>query len=625
MIRPDNSQLGKATPGGLQIWGETLFDFYSVNRLPGLFGQITHSSGSKLAAWMKKFGEADFVKARNFMLRAEEEDEPRLIEPCDIARLIKDEEHIWPMQTGKRSWVRKVGKGKGMEREFWQLPEPVIARQLDLQIYLQQSTLPPRLIVHDPWKILNVSEYCHIEDQETVSWNQKEDIQYVYKLKTSERYTSRKDKDDKELKEDEARRKKELETFLADPHSRNRLPSGYMIPVGDEKPGPAKPPIFVVLPFLHNRKTPKEAHLYIHPAGKIGEGNHSVVYNVEWELPRNYLVDEEICHRCVMEDVQKTLEEEDGPNGKHRHPKWDTLSGGYVPETKTKAPVVLPMKIGGEDATMQRYLFSDGDYSVDLKYEGPYRVVKSRVGYQDLSKAPYCEHLRALHSSIHPLTAKVHVAAKLSLEGDDHLAREAENYQAFPRHFFEHWSGFNVVPPIWDPVPVGPIVPQYYGYYVPEDKVSKYDVKAMEKSEEDMDVDEQQPQPLRKIKQPYLSPILLLENCGSPIQPEELSVDDISECGSLVHRFAEEEWVHGSIAKRNILKQPGPLSAWPIQRTMNAMRREGLGEQWSFRLIDFGRSFNPKTRNVQEREVINLLRNERATATGWVQEWKTLN
>ncbi|KAG2070566.1 hypothetical protein BDR04DRAFT_1142719 [Suillus decipiens] len=42
---------------------------------------------------------------------------------------------------------------------------------------------------------------------------------------------------------------------------------------------------------------------------------------------------------------------------------------------------------------------------------------------------------------------------------DLHLAQEAENYQSFPDHFFQHWTGYNIVPPIHDPVPVGALCP----------------------------------------------------------------------------------------------------------------------------------------------------------------------
>ncbi|KAF8193402.1 hypothetical protein BJ912DRAFT_848431, partial [Pholiota molesta] len=155
---------------------------------------------------------------------------------------------------------------------------------------------------------------------------------------------------------------------------------------------------------------------------------------------------------------------------------------------------------------------------------------------------------------------------------DGHLAREAENYQAFPRHFFEHWNGYNIVPPINYPVPVTPVVPQYYGYYVVDRSASASSGEKQEENEQ------------------YLSPILLLEDCGTSIDPDALSVDDKYECGALVYKFHHAGWVHGSVARRNIVRQPGPLNASPEERMMNSKKRNGVGTDWSYRLIDFGRS-----------------------------------
>src|ERR1700691_3512990 len=100
---------------------------------------------------------------------------------------------------------------------------------------------------------------------------------------------------------------------------------------------------------------------------------------------------------------------------------------------------------------------------------------------------------------------------------------------------------------------------QFYGYYVPEENNENQAA-------------------------PYLSPILLLENCGIPIDPEALNQDDKEECASLLYRLHEAGWIHGSYAARNILTQPGPLSEWPPFRILGGVK--------SFRLIDFGRSSN---------------------------------
>jgi len=82
------------------------------------------------------------------------------------------------------------------------------------------------------------------------------------------------------------------------------------------------------------------------------------------------------------------------------------------------------------------------------------------------------------------------------------------------------------------------------------------------------------------------------------------------QSASLVYRFHEEGWIHGSVAQRNILRQPGPLSSFPAIRAINAEKRGGLEEEWSFRLIDFGRSHKTTTNN-------NLIAEE-SKLTGWV-------
>ncbi|KJA23330.1 hypothetical protein HYPSUDRAFT_118082, partial [Hypholoma sublateritium FD-334 SS-4] len=140
-------------------------------------------------------------------------------------------------------------------------------------------------------------------------------------------------------------------------------------------------------------------------------------------------------------------------------------------------------------------------------------------------------------------------------EGDEHLAREARNYQKFPRHFFEHWSGYNIIPPLIDPTPALAVVPQFYGYYVPEEGEA--------------------------AEGEYLSPILLIEDCGVPVEVDDLDLDDRNECASLLYRMHDEGWLHNSFFPRNILMQHGDISAWPVARKIEDRR---------FRIIDFGRS-----------------------------------
>jgi hypothetical protein len=74
-------------------------------------------------------------------------------------------------------------------------------------------------------------------------------------------------------------------------------------------------------------------------------------------------------------------------------------------------------------------------------------------------------------------------------------------------------------------------------------------------------------------------------------------IDSRIELASLVHRFHEAGWTHQSVAQRNILVQPGPITAHalhdhhssPSHRKRERNTTEGQGTN-SFRLIDFGRS-----------------------------------
>lgn len=157
-----------------------------------------------------------------------------------------------------------------------------------------------------------------------------------------------------------------------------------------------------------------EAHLYITPDKKIGTGHHSFVYNAMWELPRSSLVPQrereegEICSECL----KRVLE--------------TAMNGDVRPEISEE----------------------DGDNVINIQLDAP----------------PTCHHPLDPDPNM-PFTATCQVAAKLSFQYDDHLAREAENYQKFPKHFSEHWSGYNIIKPIRQPVPIGALVPQFYGNF----------------------------------------------------------------------------------------------------------------------------------------------------------------
>ncbi|CAA7265739.1 unnamed protein product [Cyclocybe aegerita] len=434
ILRKENSELGKMTPNGHELWGASLLDFYFVRRIPDLMGLETLTTGSKMLAWVRKHGEVEFAK--EFVRNTEREPDPEKIEPYDIAKAIMETEQElrWRLGLVGVEWhpTGPVFQPDAYPPRWPRGPLFEVANQYvpSLQKYIPHTLLPSRLVVHDPWNVLTVTNKSRDWWNAERKWSE-DDMTYIYKLSSNHNTPSKKqDEKDRVAKE---KHKKVLETFLADPHTRNELPDGVMVQTDN----------------------------------KIGTGNHSHVFKARWELPRSFLVKEELCMTCVMDDMAEQLKEQEGDEAKSHG-----MCGVYVCKVESRPEVVTTM--ANEDGEEQQYILEEGHYSEKMVYEG---LLLTRVKYQNLERGAYCEHIREEERAIHPLTATVSVAAKLSMECDNHLAREANNYQSFPRHFWEHWSGYNLILPIHDPVPIGPLAPQFYGYYVPDDDAMEKEAK----------------------------------------------------------------------------------------------------------------------------------------------------
>lgn len=299
-----------------------------------------------------------------------------------------------------------------------------------------------------------------------------------------------------------------------------------------------------------------EAHLYLSSKRIIGRGHHSAVYSAEWEIPRTWLPSfrPRVCERCaslaLLEKLKKDM------------PDVEVDETEYVGKQISTFLNELARR-----SAATGFLHEDTS-KTKMRCRGPVRQIDIDVQWQ--GPGTYCKHETCRRNKT---TFRTLVSAKLSIKRDDHLKQEAKNYQKFPAHFFKHWNGYNIVPPLHDPTPIGAVVPQFYGYYVPE------------KGDGD---------------QGYLSPILLLEDCGTPIDVEALDIDDRfasrhlynfdlllitvfdrQECASLLFRFHNEGWLHGSVYVRNIVMQHGDIQDWPAYKRHSDRR---------FRLIDFGRS-----------------------------------
>ncbi|KAI1792680.1 hypothetical protein LXA43DRAFT_310147 [Ganoderma leucocontextum] len=114
------------------------------------------------------------------------------------------------------------------------------------------------------------------------------------------------------------------------------------------------------------------------------------------------------------------------------------------------------------------------------------------------------------------------------------------------------------------------VVPKFFGHYAAVDA----DGSVIEHSHPSCDIDEV------CAVTTWPTRLLLMEECGKPVVPEERPLEERSCCLDLFKRLHAEGFVQGSVFPRNILIQPGPLSAPPEERT------DGTP---SFRIIDFGR------------------------------------
>ncbi|MCJ1402679.1 hypothetical protein MMC11_005899 [Xylographa trunciseda] len=199
---------------------------------------------------------------------------------------------------------------------------------------------------------------------------------------------------------------------------------------------------------------------------------------------------------------------------------------------------------------------------------------KLRTAYLDLSGTNLCgvgNHSSVYRASFLPppplttnfrsLKGRVTVIAKTAFPSKQHLAHldnEAEVLNKLSmkarRHMQQEWCGFNVLPGLNKPVPVGPVVPKFYGYYKPQKQKGSSD---------------------------NLSPILLIEDCGMPVKQDNLSQENKEEIYSLFLRLHQAYFVQNSSYVRNILIQPGPLTRPPMDRSLTTP---------SFRIIDFGRA-----------------------------------
>lgn len=366
--------------------------------------------------------------------------------------------------------------------------------------------------MHDPFHLLHAEPVDHDDvDSTSVDWTSVKDITHTYSLKFTV----------DSVKESIAEKRAQIATAASrtepvmvgtlfaypdvKPANADAIPGrAYRLTV----PPPPPPPSFTA-----------EAHLFISPAEVIGEGNHSHVYRAEWDLPRSIFTKPEICIKCVEEAALEILRTK---AGKMPVDAKVSESGQFLRREK-----VLPgLSIELTQATYERVPTDENSFCHTVtedttlsyvEYSGSMSTVHvATVPWSDPASATSCPCPHPKRSSLSgplpgpaPPTAQVSVAAKLSIPGDRHLKHEAANYQRFGPEFSQHWTGYTLAYPAQEPTPTGAICPIFYGYY------SKAKTRASEAVSPHTDCDNR-----------YFSPILLLEDCGTPIDPAKLDFDD---------------------------------------------------------------------------------------------------
>ncbi|KAI0672153.1 hypothetical protein C8Q78DRAFT_971466 [Trametes maxima] len=116
------------------------------------------------------------------------------------------------------------------------------------------------------------------------------------------------------------------------------------------------------------------------------------------------------------------------------------------------------------------------------------------------------------------------------------------------------------------------VIPRFYGLYIPVDSQGKKLCGCHQECDGYIHAD---------CPVDWATPILLMEDCGAPVDLGRMKKAERKQCWSLVDRLHESGVAHGSAHPRNILVQPGPFSLPRSERSMATP---------SFRIASFGRT-----------------------------------
>ncbi|KIY48886.1 hypothetical protein FISHEDRAFT_73219 [Fistulina hepatica ATCC 64428] len=539
--------LGKGAGSKALMWGATLHDFYLYS--PAAYGTCIDVSGSRMVAWARHIHSFPEGWADDELSWAAAEPDPIVVPPPDPYKAVLRREgrirdKTIDYATAERSFLEKNVPSLFKVEDF-PSPWPVLPFSYKVpDIRAPLARLPRTLVIHDLCNVLSIHDRLR---QYGGDWSRADmDRVHVYRLKTHTGLVPEDERDEPQKPD----------------------PNEHLIVREPDESGYIPPALRIVDPQPPRHDHDDVAHLYLDETARLGRGNHSYVWKAELEVPRTQLVKFHICMQCARELVDEEFARQDAAGeltalgrswlGKGTSPTDESTPSSGCPvhdESESNETSPEPPRLPGREMvrtcvdgcfrltadpmcpnhqaflSIYREGLSTDTWSGPV-YDAP--IPTDRIPWCHPDLGPFCAHVpkREAAPAAAPPLARVGVAAKLSFQGDDHLEREAQNYQSFPRHFFDEWSGYSLVRPIKDPVPLAPVVPQYYGYYVPADESSEG-------------------------AEYYLSPVLLLEDCGKQVEPvHRMCLDDRLECGSLLFRLFTEHWVHGSVYQRNIVMLP---------------------------------------------------------------------
>ncbi|KAK7032438.1 hypothetical protein VNI00_012996 [Paramarasmius palmivorus] len=353
----------KHAPNATELWGASLFDFYHTYRVPALVNAVTTTTGSRMLAWCKMVGELDAAKEE--ISWAEKEPEPRKIEPADVVEIHRHMIDFKLPCTRYGKAVIEQAKSRGYvdnNVEHWRTPfhpssyppsfpaPPFSCPNPRLETTIPLHLLPQKLIVHDPHNVLHGKRFSPKPDPNADPWPRETDTSYPKHTYTLQLTTQTRTK---------VTQTRSHSSLSQTPSTENVL---YIYPSTTE--GPTHTPLIrIIVPARPPRPlcTP-EAHLFLSEHKQKGQGHHSLVYEAEWEIPRNLFPSEDpkICYACV-EAKAKEIWMNQNPN--EETSEWrrgdkdpDTLRVELTRLSVSDDVVLPPEADGDDDEKLEEYI-----------------------------------------------------------------------------------------------------------------------------------------------------------------------------------------------------------------------------------------------------------------------------